>query len=55
MLTPGKVRELSHLNWAGDNTALNNATGWTPRTLLPAGLQQTLSWNKNKEYKPHAS
>ena len=42
MLTPGKVRELSHSDWVCDNAALNSATGWTPRVLLPEGLRQTL-------------
>jgi len=46
MLTPGKVRELWHTNWICDNTALQTATGWSPRTLLAEGLQQTLRWNK---------
>jgi nucleoside-diphosphate-sugar epimerase len=45
MLTPGKIRELRHTNWVCDNTALNNATGWTPRVLLAEGLQRTLQWN----------
>jgi nucleoside-diphosphate-sugar epimerase len=45
MLTPGKVRELGHFNWVCDNTALNTATGWTPRILLAEGLQRTLRWN----------
>ena len=45
MLTPGKVRELHHFNWVCDNTALNTATGWTPKILLAEGLQRTLSWN----------
>ena len=42
MLTPGKVRELSHSNWVCDNTALNTAIGWTPKILLAEGLQRTL-------------
>ena len=42
MLTPGKVRELSHSDWVCDNTALSNAIGWEPRVLLPEGLRQTL-------------
>lgn len=46
MLTPGKIRELSHLNWTADNTALNNATGWTPRILLPEGLRLTLGYSE---------
>ncbi len=43
MLTPGKVRELSHPDWVCDNTALSHATGWVPRVLLPEGLQKTLA------------
>jgi len=45
MLTPGKVRELSHNDWVCNNAALSNATGWTPRILLPEGLRQTLTWD----------
>ena len=42
MLTPGKVRELSHSDWVCDNTALRGATGWMPRIQLPEGLRITL-------------
>jgi nucleoside-diphosphate-sugar epimerase len=42
MLTPGKVRELSHPDWVCDNAALNSATGWSPQVLLPEGLRLTL-------------
>lgn len=42
MLTPGKVRELSHPDWVCDNSALNGATGWSPQILLPEGLRLTL-------------
>ncbi len=42
MLTPGKVRELCHADWICDNNALQAAVGWSPRTLLMEGLQQTL-------------
>ncbi len=45
MLTPGKVREMSHPDWVCDNAALNSATGWSPQILLPEGLQLTLGWN----------
>ena len=45
MLTPGKVRELSHVNWICDNRSLNADTGWTPRISLEQGLEQTL-WPK---------
>jgi nucleoside-diphosphate-sugar epimerase len=42
MLTPGKVRELIHPNWVGDNTALTQDTGWIPQVTLEEGLKQTL-------------
>jgi nucleoside-diphosphate-sugar epimerase len=42
MLTPGKVRELRHPNWVGDNTALNHAIDWVPRVSLAEGLHRTL-------------
>jgi nucleoside-diphosphate-sugar epimerase len=42
MFTPGKVRELNHLNWVCDNNALTRETGWTPRVSLEEGLQRTL-------------
>lgn len=41
MLTPGKVRELTHPNWVGDNTALTRDTGWVPQVTLREGLRQT--------------
>jgi hypothetical protein len=45
MLTPGKVRELSHPDWICDNAALSREAGWSPRTLLPEGLKMTLGWS----------
>jgi nucleoside-diphosphate-sugar epimerase len=42
MLTPGKVRELTHPDWVGDNTALTRDTGWIPQVTLDEGLRQTL-------------
>ena len=51
MLTPGKVRELNHADWVCDNKALHAAIEWSPRTMLPEGLKQTLK----KELTAHAS
>lgn len=42
MLTPGKVRELRHLNWVGDNSALRDAIHWNPHVSLEEGLRRTL-------------
>jgi nucleoside-diphosphate-sugar epimerase len=43
MLTPGKVRELTHPDWVCHDAALRRATGWEPRFLLEAGMRRTLS------------
>lgn len=43
ILTPGKVRELTHANWVADNNLLNSETGWGPRISLEEGLRQTFS------------
>jgi nucleoside-diphosphate-sugar epimerase len=42
MLTPGKVRELTHTDWVCDNTAITRAFGWKPAIGLAAGLALTL-------------
>jgi hypothetical protein len=39
MLTPGKVRELTQADWLCNNTALSDATGWSPQITLEAGTQ----------------
>ena len=48
MLTPGKVRELSHTDWVCNHAALNSASGWSPQVLLPEGLRLTLGLNGAK-------
>jgi nucleoside-diphosphate-sugar epimerase len=39
MLTPGKVRELTHPDWRCDNAPLTSALGWEPRVDLRAALE----------------
>jgi nucleoside-diphosphate-sugar epimerase len=41
MLTPGKVRELTHPDWVCDDTPLRSATGWKPKVLLEEGMRRT--------------
>ena len=43
MLSPGKVRELTHPDWVADTTPLRGDTGWTPRIELAEGLRRTLN------------
>jgi hypothetical protein len=43
MLTPGKVRELTHADWVCDDAPLRTAIGWKPGVLLADGMQHTLA------------
>lgn len=47
MLTPGKVRELTHADWVCNDAPLRGATGWKPRVLLDDGMQRTLQCLKD--------
>src|SRR5574337_59440 len=42
MFTPGKVRELRHLNWVCDNAPFRRVVDWTPTVHLEEGLRLTL-------------
>ncbi len=44
MLTPGKVREIRHPDWVGNNGELTAALGWTPTYSLEDGLRATMGW-----------
>lgn len=44
MLTPGKVRELTHPDWVCDNQRISLELGWSPRVQLESGLRHTLEW-----------
>jgi len=41
MMTPGKVREITHPDWVCDSHAFADATGWKPAIGLESGLAQT--------------
>ena len=42
MLSPGKVREITHADWVCDGSALTRATGWRPLVGFERGLADTL-------------
>lgn len=46
MLTPGKVRELTHADWVCDNAEASRALGWTPQVEFASGLRRTLAWEQ---------
>lgn len=46
MLTPGKVRELTHPDWVCDNSEVSRALGWVPQVEFAEGLRRTLTWEQ---------
>lgn len=42
MLSPGKVREITHPDWVGNGHAFTQATGWQPALGFERGLAETL-------------
>lgn len=50
MLTPGKVRELTHPDWVADSAALIRACGWKPSIGLAEGLARTLGAAAGAEF-----
>ena len=51
MLTPGKIREISHPDWTADNAALCKNTGWSPKIDLAEGLRRTLKLDGGRDAK----
>lgn len=46
MLTPGKVRELTHADWVCDNAEVTRALDWVPQVEFAEGLRRTLTWHQ---------
>lgn len=44
MLTPEKVRELTHPDWVADRRRTPAATGWKPRIPVDRGFPATIDW-----------
>lgn len=44
MLTPEKVRELTHKNWVADCRSIHSATGWRPAIPVDRGFPATIDW-----------
>lgn len=44
MLTPGKVRELYHLDWVAQEPLLEHSGRWRPEVSFKEGLALTLAW-----------
>ena len=52
MLTPGKVRELTHPDWVCDNRAIRQVLDWQPRVQLEEGLRATPGWCTSGQMRP---
>ncbi len=50
MLTPGKVRELTHPDWVEEDDRLGQLTGWRPRIGLESGISETLAWYRAHDW-----
>jgi len=44
MLTPEKVRELTHPDWVANRHEIQVATGWNPRIPVNRGFPATIDW-----------
>ena len=44
MLTPEKVRELTHPNWVANQRSIQSATGWKPGIPVDRGFPATIDW-----------
>ena len=50
MLTPGKVREMLHADWASRDGAVTAATGWRPQVDLDQGFAETIAWYRRNRW-----
>ena len=50
MLTPGKVREILHLDWVCHDSRLTAATAWRPRVPLDRGFAETIAWYRENRW-----
>ena len=50
ILSPGKAREIRHLDWVSHGTSLNAATGWRARWRLGQGFAQTVAWYRAESW-----
>lgn len=48
MLTPGKVREIYHRDWACDSGPLTTQTSWRPQLPLAQGFAGTIAWYRQQ-------
>lgn len=50
ILTPGKVREIFHVDWVAHDRRLAAALGWSPRYDLRSGFSHTISWYRDHRW-----
>ncbi|RMD61318.1 MAG: NAD(P)-dependent oxidoreductase [Alphaproteobacteria bacterium] len=50
ILTPGKVREIRHLDWVCRDTRMQTHTAWRPRVPLDTGFARTVAWYRREKW-----
>jgi nucleoside-diphosphate-sugar epimerase len=50
MLTPGKVREFLHRDWASRDDTLTAATNWQPTIDIDTGFAETIAWYRRHHW-----
>jgi dTDP-D-glucose 4,6-dehydratase len=52
MLTPGKVNELYHADWAAHEMLLDHHSDWRPQINFETGFHQTADWYRAQGWLP---
>ena len=50
MLTPEKVREITHPNWVADRRSILSATNWRPAVPVDSGFPATIAWYRQHRW-----
>ncbi len=50
ILSPGKVREMFHADWACHDRRLEQFVGWQPRIRLAEGFAATIGWYRRRRW-----
>ena len=49
-ISPGKVRELCHIDWVCRDNPIAAESGWTPKVGIDEGFRRTLDWYRDHNW-----